>query len=183
MPYVKPPTTAIPVTATTSHVAEFACSEPGDFLKRLLIAAFHPVIRHKRKGRPVEREISGSPARAASQGYGRYTTQEDQVCSWSQKGWGLGSTALSGLLFLCRPLFAFRLFGACNPGGGDLHQYSFVFFCGSLCQAPALRRILAKAGCIIFHDTAYWLSPRFKVSIRELSGMFLFKSRAGMELF
>jgi hypothetical protein len=52
-----------------------------------------------------------------------------------------------------------------------------------LCQAPALRRILSKAGCIIFHDTAYWLSPRFKVSIRELSGMFLFKSRAGMELF
>ena len=156
MPYVNPATTTIAVTATTSHVAEFARSEPGDFLKRLLIAAFHPVIRHKRKGRPVEREISGSPAKLREEPLPRAMAgtqhRRTRFVPGVRKIGDWASPALSGLLFLCRPLFAFRLFGACNPGGGDLHQYSFVFFCGSLCQAPALRRILAKAGCIIFHD-------------------------------
>lgn len=62
------------------------------------------------------------------------------------------------MLLLCGSLFTLRLFGAADPGRGNLHQYSPVFFRSSLCQAAALRRVLPKAGCIIFHDTAYWLS-------------------------
>jgi hypothetical protein len=58
------------------------------------------------------------------------------------------------LVFWRGLLPALRFFGADNPRRGNLHQYSLVLFRRSLRQTPTFCRILAKAACIIFHDTS-----------------------------
>jgi hypothetical protein len=58
------------------------------------------------------------------------------------------------LVFWRGLLSALRFFGADNPRRGNLHQYRLVLFRRSLRQTLTFCRILAKAACIIFHDTS-----------------------------